>query len=107
MLKIKTKLSTAYYLQTNSQIRQINLKLEQYLYMFINYRQKTQLDLLAIIKFTYSNNINITTKMIYFKVNYEQNSKIEFELRKKEKSTRVEKFIKEMKEIQEETKTVL
>ena len=45
--------------------------------------------------------------MIYFKVNYEQNSKIEFELRKKEKSTRVEKFIKEMKEIQEETKTVL
>jgi len=37
MLGIDTKLSTAYYLQTNGQIERINQKLEQYLQMFIDY----------------------------------------------------------------------
>jgi len=37
MLEIDTKLSTAYYLQTNGQIERINQKLEQYLQMFIDY----------------------------------------------------------------------
>jgi len=60
MLEIKTKLSTAYHLQTDGQIGQINLKLEQYLQMLINYRQKTWPE--AIIEFTYNNKIKYNNK---------------------------------------------
>jgi len=37
MLEIKTKLLTAFYLQTDGQIERINQKLEQYLCRFIDY----------------------------------------------------------------------
>ena len=35
MLEIKTKLSTTFHPQTNSQIERMNQELEQYLHMFI------------------------------------------------------------------------
>ena len=38
MLGIKTKLSTAYHLETNRQIERINQELEQYLRMYIDHR---------------------------------------------------------------------
>jgi len=37
MLGIETKLSTAFYLQTNGQTEQANQELEQYLRMFVDY----------------------------------------------------------------------
>ena len=40
MLDIRTKLLTAFYPQINEQIEQINQELEQYLWFFIDYRQK-------------------------------------------------------------------
>ena len=45
--------------------------------------------------------------MTPFKANYEQDPRIGFEERKKEKYKRAKKFIKKMKEIQEEAKAVL
>jgi len=39
MLGIETKLSTAYYLQTDRQMKRKNQELEQYLRMYINHRQ--------------------------------------------------------------------
>ena len=38
MLGIKTKLLTAYHLETNRQIERINQELEQYLRMYIDHR---------------------------------------------------------------------
>jgi len=40
MLGIKSKLSTAFYPQTNRQTERVNQELEQYLRMFINHRQE-------------------------------------------------------------------
>ena len=37
ILEIKTKLSMAFHPQINGQTKRMNQKLEQYLYMFINY----------------------------------------------------------------------
>jgi len=44
LLEIQTKLSTAYHLQTDRQTERINKELEQYLRVFINYRQEQWLD---------------------------------------------------------------
>jgi len=40
MLGIKTKLSTTFHPQTDRQMEQMNQELEQYLWLFIEYRQK-------------------------------------------------------------------
>ena len=40
MLGIKSKLSIAFHPQTDEQMERVNQKLEQYLRMFINYRQE-------------------------------------------------------------------
>jgi len=40
MLGIESKLLTAFYLQTDRQMERVNQELEQYLRMFIDYRQE-------------------------------------------------------------------
>jgi len=39
MLEIETKLSTSFYLQIDRQTKQINQKLEQYLWFFVDHKQ--------------------------------------------------------------------
>ena len=51
--------------------------------------------------------IYIATKLSLFKVNYVRKSKMGFEIRKKRKHVKAEKFVKKMKEIYEEVKAVL
>ena len=83
ILEIETKLSTAFHLQTDRQIERTNQELEQYLRIYI------------------------ATKSSPFKVNYGRELKMGFEIRKKRKHAKVQKFVKKMKEMYEETKMVL
>jgi len=107
LLGIQTKLSTAYYPQTDGQTERINQELEQYLRVFIDHRQEQWPDWLGIAEFTYNNKVHAATKTSPFKANYSQDPKMGFEERRKRKYEAVEKFIERMRKIQEEAKVVL
>jgi len=107
MLGIKTKLSTAFHSQTDGQTERINQELEQYLRIFIDRRQEQWPEWLGTAEFAYNNKAHSSTKTLPFKANYGQDPRMGLEGRKKGKYVGAEKFIKKMKEIQEEAKAVL
>jgi len=107
MLGIKSKLSMAFHLQTDEQTERVNQELEQYLRMFIDHRQEQWPEWLGTAEFVYNNKVHSSTKTSSFKANYGQDSRMEFERRKKRKYVGAEKFIEKMKEIQEKAKAVL
>ena len=72
ILEIKTKLSTAFYPQTDGQTERMNQKLEQYLRFFIDYRQKDWPEWLASAEFVINNKIYLTTKVSPFMANYKK-----------------------------------
>ena len=72
ILEIKTKLSTAFYPQTDCQTERMNQKLEQYLRFFIDYRQKDWPEWLASAEFVINNKIYLTTKVSPFMANYKK-----------------------------------
>ena len=107
MLGIESKLSTAFYPQTNGQMERVNQKLEQYLRMFINYRQEQWPNWLGTAEFIYNDKVHLSTKILPFKANYGQDPRMGFKVRKKGRYKGAEKFVIKMKEIQEEAKAVL
>jgi len=107
MLGIKSKLSTAFYPQTDGQTERINQELEQYLRMFIDHRQEQWPEWLGTAEFTYNNKAYSSTRTSPFKANYGQDSRMGFEGRKKGKYAGAEKFVERMKKIQEEVKAAL
>ena len=62
---------------------------------------------MATAEFVFNNKIYIVMKLSPFKVNYGQELRIGFEIRKKRKYMKVEKFVKKIKEIYEKAKIVL
>jgi len=81
--------------------------LKQYLRIFTDYRQEQWLDWLGIVEFVYNNKVYSSTKILSFKANYGQDTRMEFEVRKKRKYKGAEKFVMKMKEIQEKAKVIL
>ena len=63
ILGIETKLSTAFYLQTNKQRERENQELKQYLRICINHRQINWSEWLATVEFIFNNKIHIVTKI--------------------------------------------
>ena len=61
MLEISTKLLTAYQPQMDGQTKRTNQKLEQYLKIFVNYRQEAWPEWIATAEFAYNNKIQILT----------------------------------------------
>ena len=107
MLGIESKLLMAFYSQTDGQTERVNQKLEQYLRIFIDHRQKQWPDWLGTAEFTYNNKAHSSTKMSSSKANYGQDPRIGFETRRKGKYEGAEKFVTKIKKIQEEAKAVL
>ena len=107
MLGIETKLLTAFHPQTDGQTEQANQELEQYLRMFVDYRQEQWPDWLGTAEFVYNNKVNSSTKVSPFMANNGRNPRMGFKIRKKGKVLRAEEFAAKMKEIQEETQAAL
>jgi len=107
MLGIESKLLTAFHPQTDGQTERMNQELEQYLRMFIDHRQEQWPEWLGTAEFAYNNKAYLSTRITPFKANYRQDPRMGFEGRKKGKYEGAKKFIKKMKEIQEEAKAAL
>jgi len=107
ILGIETRLSTAFHPQTNGQTEQTNQELEQYLRMFINYRQEQWLEWLATTEFAYNNKVNTSTKVSSFRANSGRDPRMGFEMRKQGKSEGAKEFAERMKRIQEEAQVAL
>jgi len=107
MLGIESKMSTAFYPQTDGQTERVNQELEQYLRMFIDHRQEQWPEWLGTAEFAYNNKAYSSTRMSPFKANYGQDLRMGFKGKKKGKYERAEKFVTKMKEIQEKAKAAL
>jgi len=107
ILGIKSKMSMAFYPQTDGQMKRVNQELEQYLRMFIDHQQEQWPDWLETAEFAYNNKAHSSTKTLPFKASYRQDPRMGFKVRKRRKYKGAEKFIAKMKEIQEEAKAAL
>ena len=107
ILGIETKLSTAFYPQTDGQTERTNQELEQYLRMFIDHRQEQWPEWLGTAEFAYNNKVNTLTKVSPFRANSGRDPRIGFEMRKQRKSEGAKEFAERMKRIQEEAQTAL
>ena len=70
MLGIKTKLSTVFHPQTDGQTERMNQELEQYLWFFIEHRQKDWPEWLVAAEFAINNKVHTATKVSPFMANY-------------------------------------
>ena len=107
LLGIRTKLSIAYHPQTDNQTKRTNQELEQYLRMFVDYRQEQWLEWLGIVEFAFNNKIHNATQTSPFRANYGQDLRIGFEGRRRGNFEAVEKFMERMGKAQEEVKAVM
>ena len=81
--------------------------MEQYLRVFIDYRQEQWLDWLGTAEFTYNNKIHSATKVLLFKANYSQDPRMRLKRRRKRKYEVVGKFVEKMQKIQKKAKVAL
>ena len=107
MLGIETKLSTAFHLQMDGQMEQMNQKLEQYLRFFIEHRQKDWPEWLASAEFTMNNKTHTATKVSPFMANYGRKLRMGGDIRKKGKVESVTEFVEKMKKVHEEVRAAL
>ena len=104
---IKTKLSTTFHSQTDGQTERINQKLEQYLWFFVDHRQKDWPEWLASAEFAVNNKVHSTTKMSLFMANYGRELRMGADIRKKGKVEKATEFVERLKKVQEEAGAVL
>jgi hypothetical protein len=70
LVGITGNLSTAYHPQTDRQTERMNQEIEQYLRVFVNYRQSDWAEWLACAEFSYNDKIQSSTGFSPFYVNY-------------------------------------
>ena len=99
ILEIESKILMAFHPQTDRQTERVNQELEQYLRMFIDYRQEQWPEWLGTAEFTYNNKVHSSTRMSPFKANYGQDLRMGFKGRKKGKYEGAERFVTKIKEI--------
>ena len=70
LLGIEGNPSTAYHPQTDGQTERMNQEIEQYLRIFVNYKQSDWADWLALAEFSYNDKEQTSTKASPFFINY-------------------------------------
>jgi len=75
--------------------------------MYVNHRQNNWAKWLATAEFAFNNKVHTVTKMSPFQVNYGRELRMGFDIGKKGKNEKAEKFVREIKERHEEARAVL
>lgn len=78
-LKIKSKLSSAFYFQANCQIKRSNSIIKLFFLVFIYWEQNNYTKLLPITEFTYNSFKNVSINYILFEFNCEFHLYVIFE----------------------------
>jgi len=107
MLGIETRLSTAFHLQTDGQIEQMNQELEQYLRFFVDHRQKDWPEWLVSAEFTVNNKVYTATKVSPFMANYGRELRMGDDIRRRGKVEKAMEFVERMKKVHEKAGAVL
>ena len=107
MLGIKTKLLTAFYPQTDGQTERMNQELEQYLWFFIENRQKDWLEWLAVAEFAINNKVHTATNVSPFRAHYGQEMRMGGDIRRTGKVESATEFVEKMKKVHEEAEAAL
>ena len=66
LLGIKTSASTAYHPESDGQTERVNQEVEQYLRLFVNYRQNDWVDWLPAAEFAINNRVHASTRLTPF-----------------------------------------
>jgi len=107
MLGIERRLLTAFHLQTDRQMEQINQELEQYLRFFVDHRQKDWLEWLASAEFVVNNKVHTATKVLSFMANYGRELRMGGDIRKRGKVEKATEFVERIKKVHEEAEAAL
>ena len=107
MLGIETRLSIAFYPQTDGQTERMNQELEQYLRFFVDHRQKKWLEWLALAEFAVNNKVHMATKVLPFMANYGRKLRMNGDIRKRGKVEKATEFVERMKRVYEEAGVAL
>ena len=73
--------------------------MEQYLWFFIDYRQKDWPEWLATVEFVVNNKIHLVTKIFPFIANYRRELRMGADIRKKGKVEKVMEFVERIKKM--------
>ena len=103
MLEIEIMLLTVFYSQMDKQTEYMNQELEQYLWFFVDYRQKNWPKWLVSTKFIVNSNTHLATKVSPFITSYGRKLRMEANIRRK-KIEKMTKFAKEMKKSRKKQK---
>ena len=107
ILGIKTKLSTTFHPQIDGQTERMNQELEQYLWFFIEHRQKDWPEWMVAAEFTINNKVHTATKVSPFMANYRREMRMGGDIRRKGKVESVTEFVERMKKVHEEVEAAL
>jgi len=85
----------------------MNQELEQYLWFFVDHRQKDWPEWLISAEFTINNKIHSATKVSLFMVNYGRELRMEGNIRKEGKVEKAIEFVEKIKRVQKEAGVAL
>jgi len=75
------------------------IKLEQYLWFFVDHRQKDWPEWLASAEFAVNNKVHSATKVFLFMANYSRKLRMRADIRRKDKVQKAMKFAERMKKV--------
>jgi len=107
MLGIEMRLSTAFHPQIDGQTERMNQELEQYLWFFVEHRQKNWPEWLVSAKFVVNNKVHTATKISSFMANYGREMRMGGDIRKRQKVEKATEFMERIKRVHEEARAVL